>query len=52
MWLDSDLVTCPICSQLGTTSPDIWGDVQFFHKVPSPRLEGYYTFTQEHLVIA
>ena len=50
MWLDSELDTCPVCGQLGTTSNDIWGKIQFFHKVPSHRLEGYYTFTQFHLV--
>lgn len=50
MWLDSELETCPVCGQLGTISPDIWGKSQFFHKVPSHRLEGYFTFTQSHLV--
>jgi len=50
MWLDSELDTCAVCGQLGTISPDIWGNSQFFHKVPSHRIEGYYTFTQSHLV--
>ena len=50
MWLDSELQACPICGQLGTTANDIWGKIQFFHKVPSVR-EGYYTFTQEHLAV-
>lgn len=49
MWADSELDTCPVCGQLGTTAPDIWNKIQFFHKVPSVR-EGYATFTEKHLV--
>lgn len=49
MYPDNELVTCPVCGQLGDTFPDLWGKIQFFHKVPS-KTEGYFTFTESHLV--
>lgn len=52
MYNDNELVGCPICGKLGITAPDVWGKVQFFHKTPSWRLDGYYGFTEEHGVSA
>jgi len=50
MYNDNELDNCPVCGQLGTTANDLYGKIQFFHKVPSHRISGYYTFTQAHLV--
>jgi hypothetical protein len=52
MYNDNELVTCPVCDKIGLTAPDLWGKVQFFHKVSSPRLEGYFSFSEEHGVLA
>ena len=49
MYNDNELDTCPICGTLGTTAPDLWGKIQFFHKIPSPRLNGYFSFTDSHV---
>jgi len=49
LYPDELLLTCPVCGQLGLTASDLYGKTQFFHKVPSHRLEGYYTFTESHL---
>lgn len=43
-----ELVECPICKKEGIVAPDIWGKETFFHKVPSPRIDGYYSFTNIH----
>lgn len=50
MYSEKDLTNCPICGNDGITAPDVWGDVQFFHKVESPRLAGFYSFTEVHSV--
>jgi hypothetical protein len=42
-----DLTPCPECNSLGMLAPNIWGKTEFVHKVPSPRLEGYFTFVAE-----
>jgi hypothetical protein len=42
------LTTCPSCGAEGIFAPDIWGVETFFHKIPSTRLEGYYSFTNVH----
>ena len=39
---------CSICKKEGIVAPDIWGKETFFHKVPSPRIDGYYSFTNVH----
>jgi len=49
LYPDELLLTCPICAQLGIHANDLWNKSQFFHKVPSER-EGYYTFTETHLI--
>jgi hypothetical protein len=48
MYPDSELTPCPECNSLGMTAPNIWGKMEFVHKIPSPRLEGYFTFTEQH----
>jgi len=42
------LIVCPDCGKEGVFAPDIWGKETFFHKIPSPRLDGYYSFTNVH----
>jgi hypothetical protein len=48
MYPDNELNNCPTCGGLGLEAPDIWGKIEFVHKIPSPRLEGYFTFTATH----
>ncbi len=48
MYPDNELTPCPSCGNLGLTAPNIWGKPEFLHKVPSPRFEGYFTFTPDH----
>lgn len=43
-----NLTPCPECGSEGMLAPDIWGKIEFVHKIPSPRLEGYFTFTSDH----
>lgn len=38
---------CIDCDHESVVAPDIFGTLQVMHKVPSPRLEGYYTFVSE-----
>ena len=42
-----NLTPCPECGSEGMLAKDIWGKMEFVHKVPSPRLEGYFTFQSE-----
>ena len=42
------LTSCPSCEKEGMFAPDIWGKETFFHKIESPRIEGYYSFTDQH----
>lgn len=42
------LELCPICETEGVIAPDIWGIEKFFHKIESPRISGYYSFTDQH----
>jgi hypothetical protein len=46
MW-DNLTEKCPKCDGIGMTAPDLWGKMEFVHQVPSPRLEGYFTFVSE-----
>jgi hypothetical protein len=48
MYNDNELLECVICSGLGTIANDLYGKKQFFHKVPSKNIQGYFTFTQTH----
>ncbi len=48
MYPDNELTPCPKCGELGLTAPTIWGQPEFMHKIPSPRFEGYFTFTADH----
>ena len=50
MYQDNELTPCEICNSLGKFAPNLWGKVVFFHKIPSPRLAGYFTFTESHAV--
>jgi hypothetical protein len=43
-----NLTPCPECGSLGMVAPDLYGKPTQFHRIPSPRLEGYFTFTEEH----
>lgn len=45
---DEELNNCPECGGLGMLGKNIWGKIEFLHKIPSPRFEGYFTFTAEH----
>ena len=45
-----DLTPCPECNALGMLAPNIWGKVEFVHKVPSTKI-GYFTFTEIHQFI-
>jgi hypothetical protein len=47
MYPDNEMTPCPKCEALGMSAPNIWGKIEFVHKVPSPRLEGYFTFVSE-----
>jgi hypothetical protein len=47
MYPDNELTKCPECGALGLTAPNIWGKIEFVHKVAS-HLEGYFTFTEKH----
>jgi len=35
---------CPNCNYEATFAPNLYGKMTWFHKIASPRLEGYYTF--------
>jgi hypothetical protein len=48
MYPDNELTPCPTCGELGLTAPTIWGQPEFMHKIPSPRFQGYFTFTTDH----
>ena len=48
MYPDNELTPCPSCEGLGLIAPNLWGKPEFYHKIPSPRLEGYFTFTADH----
>ena len=48
MYSDSDLIPCQKCGGLGVVANNLWGRLDFFHKIPSPRFEGAYTFTEAH----
>ena len=48
MYPDSELTACPTCEGLGLIANNLWGKPEFLHKVPSPRFEGYFTFTADH----
>jgi hypothetical protein len=48
MYPDNELTACPTCGELGLTAPNIWGTIEFLHKIPSPRFQGYFTFTADH----
>jgi len=48
MYPDNELTPCPTCGGLGLDAPNLWGKIEFVHKVPSPRFEGYFTFTADH----
>lgn len=50
MYQDNELTPCEICNSLGKFAPNLFGKVVFFHKIPSPRLVGYFTFTESHAV--
>ena len=46
MW-DNLKEKCPLCGKLRLTAPNLYGKMEFVHKVPSPRFEGYSTFQSE-----
>jgi hypothetical protein len=46
MW-DNLTEKCEKCGVVGMTAPNLWGKLEFFHQVPSPRLEGYFTFDEK-----
>ena len=48
MYPDNELTPCSTCGELGLIAPTIWGKPEFLHKIPSPRFQGYFTFTNEH----
>lgn len=48
MYPDNELINCPTCDGLGMLAPNLWGKIEFLHKIDSPRFEGYFTFTAEH----
>lgn len=48
MYSDDELIACPTCEAKGIFANDVHGRQQFFHKIPSPRNVGYFTFTSEH----
>ena len=35
---------CPNCNSEATLAPNLFGKMTWFHKIASPRLEGYFTF--------
>lgn len=41
-----NLEKCPKCFGEYVVAPDLWGKLKDFHKVSSPRLEGYFTFVE------
>ena len=48
MYNDNELLECAVCGGLGVIANDLKLNKQFFHKIPSPDLEGYFTFTLTH----
>jgi hypothetical protein len=48
MYQDSDFEICPTCGGQVRFAPNLFGAMILWHKIPSPRLEGYFTFTSEH----
>jgi hypothetical protein len=48
MYPDNELTPCPTCGELGLIAKNIWDKPEFLHKIPSPRFEGYFTFTADH----
>lgn len=44
MW--DNLDKCPMCFGEFVNAPDIWGKMKDYHKVPSKRFDGYFTFVE------
>jgi hypothetical protein len=38
---------CIVCDHESIVAPNVFNTLQVMHKIPSPRLEGYYTYTSE-----